>query len=142
MKRASSLAIVVAVAAGLLPASGAAWAQDAGNGQKVFNRCRACHAIGPGAHNKVGPALNGIVGRKAAAAAGFNYSDALKAKGAGGLVWTEGNLQQYLELTRYVRAQRRDGVRRRQERGRGQGPHCFPQDPEVEVAARAAPDAL
>jgi cytochrome c len=97
MKRASSLAIVVAVAAGLLPASGAAWAQDAGNGQKVFNRCRACHAIGPGAHNKVGPALSGIVGRKAAAAAGFNYSDALKAKAAGGLVWTEGNLQQYLD---------------------------------------------
>ncbi len=93
MKRASSLATFIVVAALLAPAS----AEDAGNGQKVFNRCRACHAIGPGAHNKVGPALNGIVGRKAGAAAGFNYSDALKQKAAAGLVWTEGNLQQYLD---------------------------------------------
>ncbi len=93
MKRALSLAILIAVAAGVSPAS----AQDAGNGQKVFNRCRACHAIGPGAHNKVGPALNGIVGRKAGAAAGFNYSDAMKQRAATGLVWTEGNLQQFLD---------------------------------------------
>jgi len=93
MKRVSSLAIFAAVAACLTPAS----AQDAGNGQKVFNRCRACHAIGPGAHNKVGPALNGIVGRRAGAAAGFNYSDALKQVAGKGLVWTEGNLTQYLD---------------------------------------------
>jgi cytochrome c len=91
MKRVLSLAILVAAAAGLTPAA----ADDAG--QKVFNRCRACHNIGPGAHNKVGPQLNGIVGRKAGSVAGFNYSDALKAKAAGGLVWTEANLQQYLD---------------------------------------------
>jgi cytochrome c2 len=93
MKRALSLAMLIAVAAGVSPAS----AQDAGNGQKVFNRCRACHAIGPGAHNKVGPALTGIVGRKAGAAPGFNYSDAMKQAATKGLVWTEGNLQQYLD---------------------------------------------
>jgi cytochrome c len=93
MKRVSSLAIFVAVAACLTPAS----AQDAGNGQKIFNRCRACHTIGPGARNKVGPALNGIVGRKAAAVSGFNYSDAMKQAAGKGLVWTEGNLTQYLD---------------------------------------------
>jgi len=93
MKRALSLAMFIVVAAGVSPAS----AEDAGNGQKVFNRCRACHAIGPGAHNKVGPALTGIVGRKAGAAPGFNYSDAMKQAAAKGLVWTEGNLQQYLD---------------------------------------------
>ena len=93
MKRALSLAMFVVVATGVSPAS----AEDAGNGQKVFNRCRACHAIGPGAHNKVGPALTGIVGRKAGAATGFNYSDAMKQAAGKGLVWTEGNLQQYLE---------------------------------------------
>jgi cytochrome c len=91
MKRVLSLAILVAAAAGLTPAA----ADDAG--QKVFNRCRACHAIGPGAHNKVGPHLNGIIGRKAGSVAGFNYSDALKQKAAAGLVWTEANLQQYLD---------------------------------------------
>ena len=93
MKRALSLAMFIVVATGVSPAS----AEDAGNGQKVFNRCRACHAIGPGAHNKVGPALTGIVGRKAGAATGFNYSDAMKQAAGKGLVWTEGNLQQYLD---------------------------------------------
>jgi cytochrome c len=93
MKRVLRLAIFVAAAAWLTPAS----ADDAANGQKVFNRCRACHNIGPGAHNKVGPQLNGIVGRKAASVAGFNYSDAMKQKAAGGLVWTEANLQAYLD---------------------------------------------
>ncbi len=93
MKRTLSLAMFIVVAAGVSPAS----AEDAGNGQKVFNRCRACHAIGPGAHNKVGPALTGIVGRKAGAATGFNYSDAMKQAAGKGLVWTEGNLQQYLD---------------------------------------------
>ncbi len=91
MKRVLSLASLAAAAAGLTPAA----ADDAG--QKVFNRCRACHAIGPGAHNKVGPQLNGIIGRKAGSVAGFNYSDALKQKAAAGLVWTEANLQQYLD---------------------------------------------
>jgi len=93
MKRVLSLAILVAAAGWLT----SALADDAANGQKVFNRCRACHNIGPGAHNKVGPQLNGIVGRKAGSIAGFNYSDALKQKAAGGLVWTEANLEQYLD---------------------------------------------
>ncbi len=93
MIRASSLALLIAVAALLTPAA----AQDAGNGQKIFNRCRACHAVGPGAHNKAGPELNGVVGRKAAAVPGFNYSDAMKQAAGKGLIWTESNLTQYLD---------------------------------------------
>lgn len=72
-------------------------AQDARNGEQVFRKCRACHAAGPGAVNKVGPQLNGVVDRKAAIAAGFNYSDAMKKAGAAGFVWSEDNLDQYLE---------------------------------------------
>src|SRR5262245_36147560 len=71
-------------------------AQDASKGEAVFKRCRACHAIGPAAKNKAGPALTGIVGRKAASAPGFNYSDAMINAGAGGLVWTEDKLEQFL----------------------------------------------
>jgi len=93
MKRVLSFATLVAAAASLTPAT----ADDAANGAKVFNRCRACHTIGPGARNKVGPELNGIVGRKAGSVSGFNYSDALKQKAAGGLVWTAANLQAYLD---------------------------------------------
>jgi cytochrome c len=77
--------------------AGSAMAQDAAKGETVFKRCRACHAIGPNAQYKAGPPLNGIVGRKAAAVAGFDYSDAIKARAASGLVWTEGNLEAYLQ---------------------------------------------
>jgi cytochrome c len=34
--------------------------QDAQKGAAVFNVCLACHAIGPGAQNKIGPELNGL----------------------------------------------------------------------------------
>ena len=74
-------------------------AQDgkAEDGAEVFKKCRACHDVGPGAKNKVGPLLNDIVGRQAGSIEGFNYSDANKAAGAKGLVWTDEVLFKYLE---------------------------------------------
>jgi len=93
MKRTLLLALATIIAAGAAPAS----AQDVAKGQLVFNRCRACHAIGAGARNKAGPQLNGIVGRKAASVAGFNYSEAIKTAAGSGLTWTEANLTAYLE---------------------------------------------
>jgi cytochrome c len=36
---------------------------NAENGETVFRKCRTCHDIGPKAKNKVGPHLNGIIGR-------------------------------------------------------------------------------
>ena len=57
-------------------------AQDADAGKKIFKKCFACHAIGPGAKNKVGPHLNGVIGRPAGSAEGFKYSKAMKAKKA------------------------------------------------------------
>lgn len=92
MKRWVTLAIFGAAIAAGEPAA----AQDVANGETVFRRCRACHAAGPGARNKAGPQLNGVVGRKAASVPGFDYSDALKEKAAAGLTWTEPNLTAYL----------------------------------------------
>jgi cytochrome c len=77
-------------------AATAASAQDAESGQDLYRQCRACHQIGAGAKNLVGPQLNGIVGRKAGTVAGFNYSEANKKAGADGLVWTDDNLMNYL----------------------------------------------
>jgi cytochrome c len=88
--------IVSAVAIILLAAS-SAQAQDAAAGEKVFKKCMACHAVGEGAANKVGPELNGIVGRTAGTVEGFSYSQGMKDAGASGLVWTEENLSKYLE---------------------------------------------
>jgi cytochrome c len=82
------------VAAGLVMALPAvASAQDAEAGKAVFNKCRACHDIGEGAKNKVGPQLNNILGRKAGTVEGFNYSDALKNSG---IVWDEASLDGYI----------------------------------------------
>lgn len=83
------------VAAGLMLAlPSVASAQDAEAGKKLFTKCAPCHAIGPGAKNKVGPELNGILGRAAASVEGFNYSAALKGSG---LTWDDANLHKWLE---------------------------------------------
>jgi cytochrome c len=71
-------------------------AQDAASGEQIFKRCRACHQVGDGAKNAVGPVLNNIIGRAAGSIEGFNYSTANKDAGAKGLVWTEENLSNYL----------------------------------------------
>ena len=74
----------------------AAHAQDVENGEQAYKQRRACHQIGGGAKNVVGPHLNGIVGRIAGGVEGFNYSQANKDAGAKGLVWSEEELQKYL----------------------------------------------
>ena len=90
-----SRSIVVAIAAALFAViSTDTHAQDADAGKRVFNKCLACHAIGPGATTKVGPELNGLIGRKAGSVAGYNYSDANKNSG---ITWTED------EFTGYIR---------------------------------------
>jgi cytochrome c len=82
----SMLVIVASSAAGT-----AALAQDAAAGKTSFNKCMACHAIGEGAKNKVGPELNGIDGRKSGTAEGYSYSDANKNSG---ITW---NKEQFLD---------------------------------------------
>lgn len=72
-------------------------AGDPVKGANVFKKCMACHAIGEGAKNKVGPELNGIIDRKMGSVEGFNYSDTLKEHNAKGDVWTAEVLSKYLE---------------------------------------------
>jgi cytochrome c len=70
---------------------------NAARGERVFQRCFSCHAITPNeAAQLQGPSLYGIVGRPAAAVAGFDYSDAMKAKAATGLVWTAETLDRFI----------------------------------------------
>jgi cytochrome c len=90
MKPALTLALALAFAGPAL-ADG-----DAEKGAKVFGKCKTCHAVGADAKNRVGPVLNGIVGRLAASVEGFKYSDALLAKNAEGFTWTEEAIEAYL----------------------------------------------
>ena len=44
------------------------------HGKKVFRQCAACHSISKGGGNKIGPALFGVIGRKAGSIADYRYS--------------------------------------------------------------------
>jgi len=89
--------IVLAMAATPVLAAG-----DADAGATVFKKCMACHAVGEGATNKVGPQLNDVFGRTAGTAPDYKYSKAMIEAGAGGLVWTEESLQPYLRKPKHV----------------------------------------
>ena len=65
-------------------------------GEKVFRKCKACHQVGEGAKNRVGPQLNGVVGRAAGAVDGFKYSSALEGMAGDGLVWDNESLAAFL----------------------------------------------
>ncbi|MBC7145824.1 MAG: c-type cytochrome [Thioclava marina] len=65
-------------------------------GEKVFKKCKACHQVGEGASNKVGPVLNGLIGRTAGTVDGFKYSKSMKEHGENGLVWNEETVEAYL----------------------------------------------
>jgi cytochrome c len=89
----------------LLGSAGAAAAQgSAEQGESVFKKCKACHDVGEGAKNKVGPHLNNVVGSKAASIEGYAYSSDLKALAAQGFVWDENNLDKYLANPKQVAA--------------------------------------
>jgi cytochrome c len=80
--------------AALIVSVGAAAAQDAAAGEKVFAKCKVCHQIGESAKNLVGPVLNGVVGRKAGTYPDYHYSDANKNSG---ITWDEATLKEYLK---------------------------------------------
>jgi cytochrome c len=89
---------LMALVLGFGMATGPAAAQDgnADAGSDVFKKCRACHAVGADATNKVGPILNGLIGRKSGSIEGFAYSPANVAAGEAGLVWTDAKFLEYI----------------------------------------------
>jgi cytochrome c len=93
----TNLKVYIFAAFALAGTVSAAGAQDAALGEKVFLKCRACHQVGDGAKNGVGPVLNGIVGRKAGTYPDYTYSDANKNSG---ITWDEATLKEYLKNPR------------------------------------------
>lgn len=88
-----------AILAGAMVFAGtAAYAQDvagdAAAGEKVFNKCKACHSVE--GQNKVGPHLNGVIGRTAGTVEDYKYSKAMHEAGENGLVWDAPTLETYL----------------------------------------------
>jgi cytochrome c len=89
--------VLAACAMLIAPAGAPAQEGNAEDGAEVFKKCRACHDVGPNAKNKLGPLLNGVVGRHAGTIEGFKYSPANLEAGTKGLVWTEEKLFEYLQ---------------------------------------------
>ena len=94
-------AIIIAAFLLAVP-TGFAAAGDAEKGAKVYRKCVSCHMIGDNAKNRVGPQLNGIIGREIASMGDYKYSKALVKYAAAEKVWSEENLAAYLESPRKV----------------------------------------
>ncbi len=84
----------IAIAAALAALATVTQAGDAKKGAIVFKKCAACHTATE-AKNKVGPSLQGVIGRQVATVEKFKYSKAMKEFGAG-KVWDEALLTSYL----------------------------------------------
>lgn len=66
-------------------------AGDAARGEQLYPlRCGACHSLDA---NRVGPRHRGVVGRRSASVADFNYSPALRRLG---VTWDEAALDRWL----------------------------------------------
>jgi cytochrome c len=86
--------VLLTLTAAFLVTTTASRAQDLAAGAQSFKKCLACHAVGEGAANKVGPQLNGLEGRKSGTIPGYNYSEANK---KADLVWDEAVFRNYIK---------------------------------------------
>lgn len=94
LKRASHIAHAIAF---LLASTAIADAAgDATKGAVIFQQCSACHSPKQGV-NLVGPSLFGVVGRPAGGIASYSYSQAMQEAAKKGLMWTPGNIVNYLQ---------------------------------------------
>jgi cytochrome c len=64
-------------------------------GAEVFRACVACHTLKPTEHNRAGPTLAGLFGRRIATLPGYNFSPALKNLD---IVWTPETVSRLFEL--------------------------------------------
>ena len=94
-------AVAVAAAVLIAPSVAAAQEGDAAKGEKVFKRCATCHMVGDKAKTKVGPILNGVIGRAAGAEEDAvkrkRYGKSMIAVGEAGFKWTGDEIFAYLE---------------------------------------------
>lgn len=87
-----SLRPLVALLIPFMVTQGSAVAADsnATRGEKIYQRCAACHSLD---RNRSGPKHCGVFGRRAGSVPGFSYSSAMTKSG---IVWDEASLDRFL----------------------------------------------
>ncbi len=68
-------------------------------GKRAFRQCANCHTLDPGAPIRVGPHLNGIIGRPVAGQKGYDYSEGMREREG---VWTEEKLEAFIVKPRHA----------------------------------------
>jgi cytochrome c len=63
---------------------------DSRAGEAIYSRCAACHAL---EYDRTGPRHCGLLGRRAGAVPGFDYSEAMRRSR---IVWSEATLDRFL----------------------------------------------
>jgi len=91
-RRWAALPVVLATSFAALWAARA----DPRRGERVFQRCYACHSVVVGEDKLPGPNLRGVIGRRAGTLPGFRFTPAMIGAGARGLVWTRSTLDEFL----------------------------------------------
>lgn len=89
----SSLAVLAIVVTWSVTAHAAG---DPSRGDVVFHQCAICHTVGPNAVVRLGPPLNGVVGRGWAMWPNFKYTSGLLAGQKAGKTWDDAVLDQWL----------------------------------------------
>lgn len=94
-------AVTLALALALMPLAAGATAtpQELAKGKAQFLRCQTCHALLPTDPKRIGPSLNGIVGRPAGKVEGYRYS---KGMAEADFVWTPEKLDAFIKKPREV----------------------------------------
>jgi cytochrome c len=65
-------------------------------GARLFEPCRACHALDAARQGLPGPNLAGLLGRRVGSDAAFDYSPVLRKARDEGLVWDAARLETFL----------------------------------------------
>lgn len=93
MKRMTILAALPVLAALVAPALADG---DAAKGEQVFKKCMACHNV-KDKTKKVGPHLQGVIGRAIGSVEGFKYSASMMEYAAKAGTWDDAKFLAYIE---------------------------------------------
>ncbi len=93
MLRTLASALIAMASLAIFTAAACSQAAPLMHGKLLFLRCASCHSIGDSGGGRIGPNLQGVVGRRAGSLPGYSYSAAMKTQT---FVWDDAMLDRWL----------------------------------------------